>query len=32
LLDALRRAGFNEEDLEKIAYRNWLRVLANTWK
>ncbi|RPI74766.1 MAG: membrane dipeptidase [Desulfobacteraceae bacterium] len=32
LLDALRGAGFNEEDLAKIAYQNWLRVLTDTWK
>jgi membrane dipeptidase len=32
LLDALRNAGFNEEDLAKIAYQNWLRVLNRSWK
>ena len=32
LLEALHRAGFQEEDLHKIAYKNWLRVLKQTWK
>src|SRR5690606_10033159 len=27
LLEALREAGYDQEALEKIAYRNWLRVL-----
>ena len=31
LLDALRSVGFDEEELERIAYRNWLRVLRTTW-
>lgn len=32
LVDELRRRGFKEAEMEKIAYRNWLRVLKNTWK
>lgn len=32
LMDALRDYGFNEADLEKIAFKNWLRVLRETWK
>ncbi|MEZ4706922.1 MAG: dipeptidase [Caldilineaceae bacterium] len=32
LMDALREYGFSEADLEKIAYKNWLRVLRATWK
>jgi len=32
LISALRESGFNEEDLARIAYKNWLRILANTWK
>jgi len=32
LIDVLRERGFNEEELQKIAYKNWLRVLAKTWK
>ncbi|MCB8943533.1 MAG: membrane dipeptidase [Ardenticatenaceae bacterium] len=32
LLDAFRAHGFNEEDITKIAYGNWLRVLRQTWK
>lgn len=31
LLEALRDAGYDQESLEKIAYRNWLRVLRLTW-
>jgi membrane dipeptidase len=31
LIDALRGAGFDEPLLEKIAFRNWLRVLEQTW-
>ncbi len=30
LIEALRTAGYSEADLEKIAYRNWLRVLRAT--
>lgn len=29
---ALVEAGFTEDELEKIAYQNWLRVLEETWK
>ena len=32
LLDALRKAGFDEDEVEAIAYRNWMRVLEATWK
>ena len=31
LLDALRAAGFAEDELEGIAWRNWRRVLTATW-
>jgi membrane dipeptidase len=31
LFDALRAAGFTEEDLEKVALGNWRRVLHETW-
>lgn len=31
LLDALRDAGFDEEELELITYRNWIRVVDDTW-
>lgn len=31
LLDALRRRGYDRESLEKLAWRNWLRVLRATW-
>jgi membrane dipeptidase len=31
VVDALRRAGFREADLRRLAYENWLRVLERTW-
>ncbi|MBK9750690.1 MAG: dipeptidase [Chloroflexi bacterium] len=31
LLTALRAEGYSQSDLEKVAYRNWLRVLRETW-
>ncbi|HTX44681.1 MAG TPA: dipeptidase [Solirubrobacteraceae bacterium] len=31
LLDALSEAGFDERELEAIAWRNWRRVLATWW-
>lgn len=31
LMDALRAAGVAEPDLERIAWRNWLRVLRSWW-
>lgn len=32
LLDTLRNSGYDESNLEKIAYKNWLRVIRATWK
>jgi membrane dipeptidase len=32
LVTALRRAGFGQKDLRKLATENWLRVLAETWQ
>ncbi len=32
LLDTLRNTGYDEPSLEKLAYRNWLRVIKATWK
>jgi membrane dipeptidase len=32
LIDALRRAGYDDAALRKLAYENWLRVLKQTWK
>jgi len=32
LVEALRRAGFNEPDLRKLGTENWLRVLERTWR
>ena len=31
LIDALRERGYDRQSLEKLAYRNWLRVLRQTW-
>lgn len=31
LVEALRDAGFNGKDLEKLLYKNWIRVLQETW-
>jgi membrane dipeptidase len=32
LLDALRAAGFTSEELERIAWGNWRRVLGAWWR
>lgn len=32
LIDQLREEGLSEDDLKKISYQNWLRVLEQTWK
>lgn len=32
LLSALRAAGFDEDAVARIAHRNWLRILAETWR
>jgi len=32
LMEALRQRGYPARSLEQLAYRNWLRVLADTWK
>ena len=32
ILDGLRDRGYAEEDVERIASRNWRRVLAETWE
>jgi membrane dipeptidase len=31
LVAALQAAGFEGEDLEKLLYQNWIRVLRETW-
>jgi membrane dipeptidase len=31
LVEALRTGGFDDEAVEKITHRNWLRVLGDTW-
>lgn len=31
LVQALRRQGFNKRLIEKLCFRNWLRVLKRTW-
>ncbi|MYL71285.1 peptidase [Halobacillus litoralis] len=32
ILELLKKEGLSREDIEKIAYKNWLRVLKETWK
>lgn len=32
LIAALREAGYDHESLEKIGYKNWIRVLKKSWK
>jgi membrane dipeptidase len=32
LVDTLLAQGYSQESVEKIAYKNWLRVLQTTWK
>jgi membrane dipeptidase len=32
LVDALRGAGYDEDAVEKVTHRNWLRVLRETWQ
>ncbi len=32
LVNLLDKAGFSESDQEKICYRNWIRVLKESWK
>jgi membrane dipeptidase len=32
LFEALQAAGYDDDSLEKIAYKNWMRVLRKTWK
>lgn len=29
---ALKKVGFNDQDLENVLWRNWLRVIDDTWK
>ena len=32
LVDALRKAGFHQHELEQICWKNWHRILKDTWK
>ena len=32
LLSALKEEGLSQDELEKFAYKNWFRVIAQTWK
>ena len=32
LIDRLQAAGYGDGDLELLTYRNWMRVLAATWR
>jgi membrane dipeptidase len=31
LIDAMRRRGYDEATIRKVAYENWLRVMEKTW-
>lgn len=31
LIEELRKAGYDQETIDKIAYKNWIRVLEKTW-
>ena len=31
LIAALRQSGYREDELEKLACKNWLRVIQTTW-
>jgi len=31
LLQTMKQAGYSDELIEKLAYRNWLKVLKQTW-
>ncbi len=31
LIAELRKAGYDQETIDKIAYKNWIRVLEKTW-
>lgn len=31
LITELRKAGYDQETIDKIAYKNWIRVLEKTW-
>jgi len=31
LIEELKRSGYTDKDIEKIAYKNWLRVIQQTW-
>jgi membrane dipeptidase len=32
LIDALRESGYDDSALNKLTYKNWVRVLSKTWK
>ncbi len=32
LMEALQGSGFNQDDLAKISYKNWVRILSATWR
>jgi membrane dipeptidase len=32
LVGALRSAGYGDDAVERLAHRNWLRVLDSTWR
>jgi membrane dipeptidase len=32
LVDAMRASGFDRPLIEKVCFKNWLRVLGQTWR
>ena len=32
IVNLLKKIGYSVEDIEKIAYKNWLRVIKDTWR
>ncbi|MCT4686724.1 dipeptidase [Vallitalea sp.] len=32
LINCLQQLGYSQEDIEKVCYKNWLRVIRDTWK
>ena len=32
LIEALRESGYDDSAIEQIAYKNWLRIIKDTWK
>lgn len=32
LVHCLQRLGYNQEEIEKVCYKNWMRVIGDTWR